>query len=85
MERLTNTPGALLIDKCAHKTHSTPIQRHPAPAYCRRCGETLRVAYHEERLYSVRCPDCETVTLVKAGNPTDAARIVGEPMPRVEA
>lgn len=72
------------IDRAAHGLYSLRLLRRPAAAYCRRCGTTLETAYHEERLYSVACPDCKTVTLVKARNPTAAARIVGEPMPRRE-
>ena len=68
-------------DQCAHKAFVVLPYRKPAPAYCRRCGEQLKTAYHEERLYSVACSECKTVTLVKAKNPDEAARIVGEPMP----
>lgn len=72
------------IDRAAHGLYSLRLLRRPTAAYCRRCGTTLETAYHEERLYSVACQDCKTVTLVKAANPTAAARIVGEPMPQRE-
>lgn len=72
------------IDRAAHGLYSLRLIRRPAPAYCRRCGTTLETAYHEERLYSVACPDCKTVTLVKARDPAGAAQIVGEPMPQRE-
>lgn len=67
------------IDRAAHGLYSLRLIRRPAPAYCRRCGRILETAYHEDRLYSVACPDCKTVTLVKAKNPAAAAQIVGNP------
>lgn len=76
--------GATAADKAAHRLFDAGTPRFPAPAYCRRCGTTLETAYHEERLYSVACHACNTVTLVKECNPVAAARIVGEPMPRRE-
>ncbi len=76
--------GATTADKAAHVIYDSLLLRRPRAAYCRRCGETLQTAYHEERLYSVWCPKCETVTLVKAGDPEKAARIVGTPLPRWE-
>lgn len=39
---------------------------------CPDCGTMLLTAYHESRLYSVYCPTCNAVTLVKSGNPYDA-------------
>ena len=68
-------------DACAHAIYEGKLRRRPASAYCRHCGTHLETAYHEERLYSVACSECKTVTLVKARNPDEAARIVGEPMP----
>ena len=73
------------IDRAAHGLYSLRLIRRPQRAYCRRCGTTLETAYHEERLYSVYCPDCKTVTLVKAENPAVAAKIVGEPMPPMQS
>ncbi|MBR5889130.1 MAG: hypothetical protein IKY92_03720 [Akkermansia sp.] len=67
------------IDRAAHGLYSLRLIRRPAPAYCRRCGRILETAYHEDRLYSVACTDCKTVTLVKARNPAAAAQIVGNP------
>ena len=71
----------LSSDAHAHAVFGDNLLRRRASAYCRRCGTDLETAYHEERLYSVACPDCKTVTLVKASNPDEAARIVGEPIP----
>ena len=39
---------------------------------CPQCSTALLTAYHEERLYSVHCPFCRTVTLVEATNPSAA-------------
>ncbi len=76
--------GATTTDKAAHGLYDAILARYHMPAYCRRCGTMLVAAYHEERLYSVQCRDCETVTLVKAASSVAAARIVGEPMPQRE-
>lgn len=73
--------GATTTDKAAHRLYDTHLQCWPSPAYCRSCGHGLETAYHEERLYSVRCRNCEMVTLVKARNPENAALIVGDPVP----
>lgn len=45
---------------------------------CRNCGTWLKTYYAEARLYAVKCGYCETITLVKASNPTEAARYAGE-------
>lgn len=50
----------------------------PIKIKCRNCGTRLKVYYAEERLYSVKCGYCETITLVKASCPAEAARYVGE-------
>ena len=47
------------------------------PIYCHKCGTRLKVYYAEERLYAVRCCYCESITLVKASNPAEAASYVG--------
>lgn len=46
--------------------------------YCRNCGTRLKAYYAESQLYAVKCGYCETVTLVKASCPTEAARYVGD-------
>ena len=57
-----------------------------APAYyrplqedirCHICGTRLKTSYAESRLYAVKCGYCETITLVKANSPAEAARYVG--------
>ena len=45
---------------------------------CPCCGTSLLTTYHESRLYSVHCPVCNVVSLVKSGNPADAeAQVAG--------
>ena len=53
-------------------------QPTPTAVYCRNCGTRLKAFYAENRLYSVKCGYCETITLVLANHPTEAARYVGE-------
>lgn len=65
------------IDKIAHRIFGTALLRREQNAICPRCGTALETAYHESRLYSVKCGTCETVTLVKARNPFEAAGKVG--------
>lgn len=50
----------------------------PIKIKCRNCGTLLKVYYAEERLYAVKCVYCESVALVKASCPAEAARYVGE-------
>lgn len=64
-------------DRCAHKIFSALPPRRASGAICPHCGTQLAVAYHEERLYSVECCNCKTITLVKARNPYEAAEKVG--------
>lgn len=52
-----------------------PIDTH---VYCNKCDTRLKVYYAEERLYAVRCCYCESITLVKASNPVEAASYVGK-------
>lgn len=44
---------------------------------CHHCGNHLGVYYCENRTYAVRCLGCETITLVKSGNPGGALQRVG--------
>ena len=78
---MASVKGATTIDKAAHRLYDASLLRRPAPAYCRDCGHRLETAYHEERLYSVRCCNCGIVTLVKARTPEDAALHVGDETP----
>ena len=72
MEKVTMSP-----DKAARRIYEAKLHRTPQRVVCPNCGTLLATAYHEERLYSVRCSHCETITLVKARNPYEAARRVG--------
>lgn len=68
---------AMNTDQCAHKIFRALPPRRASGSICPNCGEVLQTAYHEERLYSVKCVRCQTVTLVKARNPGEAASKVG--------
>jgi hypothetical protein len=76
MERLYNT------DRAAHEVFNSAPTLRKSCAYCRHCGTTLEWAYHEERLYSIVCQECGTITLVKACDLTAAALKVGLQLPR---
>ena len=68
--------GATYADQAAHRifdavcTYGNGGRNHGAS--CPRCGTKLLTAYHEEALYSVHCPACCIVSLVKASNPASA-------------
>lgn len=68
-----------MLDDKFHEAYTADANYYPppTPVYCRNCGTKLKVYYAENRLYSVKCGYCETVTLVRASNPTQAARFVG--------
>ena len=67
-------------DRPFHEAYISDVNYTPTltAVHCRNCGTRLKVYYCEERLFAVKCGYCETVTLVKAGNPTQAMRFVGE-------
>ena len=74
--------GATRTDKAAHWlfdvacTYGTGGRNYGHR--CTRCGTMLLTAYHEECLYSVNCPACSVVSLVKASNPASAeAQVAG--------
>lgn len=73
--------GATITDQYAHvcfdRIEFCNVPTNNQGHYCRQCGTKLQTMYHEERLYSVHCPVCETVTLVKAGSPGAAEGMVG--------
>lgn len=50
---------------------------HLTFAICPKCNRRLEYNYMENRTYAIRCVHCETLTLVKANNPEQAATIVG--------
>lgn len=70
--------GATVYDQAAHRLFDASFRRVSCPAACRNCGTVLGIEYHEERLYSLKCETCGTVTLVKARSPLEAAMTVGE-------
>ena len=68
------------IDNLLHQVYTCDayFQPTPSPVVCRKCGTRLKAYYAEARLYAVKCGYCESITLVKASHPTEAARYVGE-------
>lgn len=68
----------LNVDISAHHVFETPLTRRNNGRKCIFCGHPLQTAYHEERLYSVLCPECGIVLLVKAGNPGFAEDAIGK-------
>lgn len=69
-----------MIDDIFHSAHGTNalFRKLPDDVRCRNCGTKLKACYAEGRLYAVKCCYCETVTLVKANNPVEAALYVGD-------
>lgn len=74
---MARVKGASTVDQAAHRLFDDVVLRRDRRAVCRKCGTELATAYHEERLYSVACGKCETLTLVKARDPYAAAAKVG--------
>lgn len=79
---MARTKGATAADRAAHvlydatTVYGTGSRNHGAS--CPRCGTKLLTAYHEEALYSVHCPACSIVSLVKANNPAAAEKQVAQ-------
>lgn len=74
-----------MFDNKFHEVFDSGVCYAPAAdVRCHNCGTRLKVYYAENRLYSVKCGYCETLTLVKANNPTEAMRYVGEYAERKE-
>lgn len=69
-----------MSDKTFHDAFKQDAHYSPTATKvnCRNCGTRLKVYYAEGRLYAVKCGYCETITLVKASNPQEAALCVGE-------
>ena len=69
----------MTTDKIFHDAYKQDAFCNPLPTavFCRNCGTRLKVYYAEGRLYAVKCAYCETVTLVRAANPVEAAEFVG--------
>ena len=68
--------SANILIQLAH-SRADFVRFNGGDAKCCRCGAVLDVYYCENRTYAVRCKDCKTITLVKAGNPGEALRKVG--------
>lgn len=75
---MARVKGATEYDQIAHRLYDAHFLRRKAPATCRSCGAVLGFEYHEERLYSLKCETCGTVTLVNAASLLEAAMTVGE-------
>lgn len=74
---MARVKGASKADQAAHLIFDEIVLPRNHGGLCARCGAELITAYHEERLYSVRCKKCGTVTLVKASDPYQAEEKVG--------
>lgn len=66
------------VDLAAHALFNSSVTRRNYGRKCAFCGHPLQTAYHENRLYSVKCPDCDIVVLVAAGNPGYAEDAIGK-------
>ena len=65
------------VDLAAHALYRVSVTRRNYGRKCSLCGTNLLTAYHENRLYSVKCPECDIVVLVAAGNPGYAEDAIG--------
>ena len=65
-------------DRKYHEAFTADTYFVPTNVFCKCCGTRLKVYYAEKRLYAVKCGYCESITLVKADNPTEAARHIGD-------
>ncbi len=70
----------MVVENKMHDAFSADAYYTPmaTAVYCRNCGTRLKVFYAEDCLYSVKCGYCETITLVRASNPTEAMLYVGD-------
>lgn len=66
-------------DDTFHKAFMADALYRPTPedVRCNKCGTRLKAYYCEGRLYAVKCGYCESITLVKASSPSEAALYVG--------
>ena len=53
------------------------VRMRDSRAACHRCGRLLKIYSCENGTFAVQCGKCETVTLVQAQNPEQAAMKVG--------
>ncbi len=69
-------------DNMIHDIYSAMLPYAKLPCYaevrCEVCGTPLKTYYAEGRLYLVKCGYCDTITMVKANNPIQAAEMVGK-------
>lgn len=67
------------VDEALHAAHCAPAmyKRTPEEIRCKICGRWLKTYYAEERLYSVWCRGCGYRALVRAGSPSEAAKVFG--------
>lgn len=68
------------VDKIFHDAYfaSAWYKQLPEDIRCAYCATPLKVYYAEDKLYAVKCPYCEIVTLIKANSPIEAAKYVGK-------
>lgn len=78
---MARTKGATSADRVAHvffdaiTVYITGSRNYGHRCHC---GTKLLTAYHEECLYSVHCPSCNIVSLVKDSNPASAEMAVAK-------
>lgn len=68
--------GATEFDKLCHRVFRAGRKERllrQTGVRCGACGRELQSYYCEERLFVIRCDCCNTVALVKAQSPADAA------------
>ena len=68
----------ITADQAAHALFDVAVTRRNHGRKCVFCGHPLQTAYHENRLYSVKCLECDIVVLVAAGNPGYAEDAIGK-------
>lgn len=74
--------AANYIRKCDFKwedmeyLNGKPIRKNPY--MCCKCGTNLMWNYQEHETYLIKCPACETITIVQANNPYKAMSKVGK-------
>lgn len=75
------TKGASELDKCAHRIYELATSKsegwHNTNVNCPNCGEELETSYCEERVYIIRCRNCNKVSISEGKSPQGAAAKVG--------
>lgn len=69
----------MTADEILHEAYRAPViyRRTLEEIRCKACGRWLKTYYAEERLYSVWCRGCGYRALVRAGSPSEAAKVFG--------